>query len=213
MARMPTRRPWLRAGLAAGVLAAAGVRPLTAQPARTDRQARDELPGFNDFLFDETGRLLDVPYVPTRVEVVDRMLDLAQVRADDRLLDLGCGDGRIVIRAAQRFGCRGLGIDIDPLRIAEARENARTARVTDLVSFEIGNLFETDLSQASVITMYLLPQINLRLRPRLLEQARPGTRLVSHDFDMGTWMPERSEKVGSSMVYLWRIPPREASPR
>lgn len=212
MSIAPARRQWLRAALAAGAVVG-GARPAAAQPERIRSDSRDALPGFNDFLFDETGRLLDVPYVPTRVEVVDRMLDLAQVRADDRLLDLGCGDGRIVIRAAQRFGCRGIGIDIDPARIAEARENARAARVTGLVSFELGNLFEADLSQASVITMYLLPQVNLRLRPRLFEQARPGTRVVSHDFDMGAWEPERSEKVGSSMVYLWRIPPRAETAR
>ncbi|WP_114782789.1 class I SAM-dependent methyltransferase [Botryobacter ruber] len=149
---------------------------------------------------------LDVPYVPTSRAVVDAMLKLANVTQDDVLYDLGCGDGRIVITAAKKYGATGTGVDIDPQRIHEANENARTEEVTDKVKFVEGNLFEMDLSDATVVTMYLLPSVNLKLRPRLLEQLKPGTRIVSHAFDMGDWEPEQTVLVNGSTIYLWTIP-------
>ena len=157
---------------------------------------------------DEIARPLDVPYVPTPVPVVDAMLDLAQVGKPDIVYDLGCGDGRIVVRAATRFGCQGVGVDLNPERVKEAKANAARARVTELTRFEVGDVFEFDFSAASVVTMYLLPSVNLKLRPRLLKELKPGTRLVSHDFHMGDWAPQTTREVGRSRIYLWTIPPR-----
>lgn len=148
----------------------------------------------------------DVPYVPTPQEVVDRMLTIAKVNKNDVLYDLGSGDGRIVITAAQKYGTRGIGIDINPERIEEARENAKKAGVTDLVEFRQQDLFETDLSNATVVTLYLLPSINLKLRPKLLKELKPGTRIVSHAFDMGNWKPERVEEVEGRTIYYWVVP-------
>ncbi|HVE90338.1 MAG TPA: class I SAM-dependent methyltransferase, partial [Burkholderiaceae bacterium] len=136
---------------------------------------------------DEIARPLDVPYVPTPIAVVDAMLDLAKVAKADVVYDLGCGDGRIVVRAASRFGCRGVGVDLNPERVKEAKANAIRANVTELTRFEVGDVFEFDFSGASVITMYLLPSVNLKLRPRLQKELKPGTRIVSHDFHMGDW--------------------------
>lgn len=150
----------------------------------------------------------DVVFVPTPNDVVDRMLELAGVTAEDRVYDLGCGDGRIVITAAQRYRARGVGIDIDPRRIAEANENARRAGVTDRVRFVEADLFEANIGDATVVTLYLLTRLNARLRPKLLQELKPGTRVVSHAFDMGDWEPERKEFVGAAAVYLWRIPGR-----
>ena len=149
---------------------------------------------------------LDVPYVPTRQVVVDAMLDLAKVSKNDVLYDLGCGDGRIVITAAKKYGATGTGVDIDPERISEAKQNAKEAGVTSKVNFMEGNLFEMDLSKASVVTLYLLPSVNLKLRPQLLEQLKPGTRIVSHAFDMGDWEPEQTISVDGATIYLWTIP-------
>lgn len=149
---------------------------------------------------------LDVPYVPTPPEVVDEMLRLAEVGPDDRLYDLGSGDGRIVITAAERFGTRGIGIDIDPERVEEANANAEAANVTDLVEFREQDLFETDFSDATVVTLYLLSEVNLRLRPRLLQELEPGTRIVSHAFNMGDWEPEAVVDVDGRMVYYWTVP-------
>ncbi len=157
---------------------------------------------------DEIARPLDVPYVPTPVPVVDAMLDMAQVSKADIVYDLGCGDGRIVVRAATRFGCQGVGVDLNPERVKEAKANAARARVSELTRFEVGDVFEFDFSAASVVTMYLLPSVNLKLRPRLLKELKPGTRLVSHDFHMGDWAAERTREVGRSRIYLWTIPPR-----
>lgn len=151
---------------------------------------------------------LDVPYVPTPMPVVDAMLDLARVSKGDLLYDLGCGDGRIVVRAASRFGCRGVGVDLNPQRVDEARANARRAKVAALTRFEVGDVFEFDFSPATVVTMYLLPNVNLKLRPRLLKELQAGTRIVSHDFDMGDWAPETTRDTGRSRLYLWTIPPR-----
>lgn len=151
---------------------------------------------------------LDVPYVPTPMPVVDAMLDLAQVSRNDTLYDLGCGDGRIVVRAAQRFRCRGVGVDLDPRRVGEARTNAAREKVTALTRFEVGDVFDFDFSPATVVTMYLLPSINLKLRPRLLKELTPGTRIVSHDFDMGDWEPKTVREVLRSRLYLWTVPAR-----
>ena len=140
------------------------------------------------------------------------MLEMAQVTAGDTVYDLGCGDGRIVIAAAQKYGARGVGVDIDPQRISEARENAQKAGVADRVRFVLGDLFETDISPASVVTLYLLIELNIKLRPKLLAELRPGTRVVSHAFSMGEWQPERTAEVSGNRVYLWRVPPRATRP-
>lgn len=149
---------------------------------------------------------LDVPFVPTPRPVVDKMLELADPTADDYLIDLGSGDGRIPITAAQRFGTRGLGIDIDPRRIAEARKNAEEAGVSDKVEFRQEDLFETDISQATILTLYLLPSVNIKLRPRILKELRPGTRVVSHDWDMGDWRPDQTVELGNKTVFMWVVP-------
>lgn len=152
----------------------------------------------------------DVPYVPTPNEVVEAMLNLAGVKAGDVLYDLGCGDGRIVIAAAKR-GAKATGIDIDPLRIQESNKNAAEAGLTGKVRFIQGNLFESDFRDATVITMYLLTSVNLRLRPKLLEELKPGTRLVSHSFEMGEWTPDKTVVVTTSYgderdVHFWLVP-------
>ena len=157
-------------------------------------------------------RTPDVVYVPTPDEVVDAMLDVAKVTARDVLYDLGSGDGRIPIRAAQRFGTRGLGVDIDPQRIAEASANAKAAGVADKVKFMLGDLFELDLAPATVITLYLLPQLNLKLRPRLLK-LKPGTRIVSHEFDMDDWRPDRTLRINMRTVHFWTVPKGGAYPK
>jgi SAM-dependent methyltransferase len=155
---------------------------------------------------EERPRSLDVPYVPTPQPVVDKMLDLAKVKKGDVVYDLGCGDGRIVITAVKERGARGVGIDLNPQRIAEAKLNAKEAGVADKVEFTVGDLFKTDFSQASVVTLYLLPSVNAKLRPQLWRQLKVGTRVVSHAFDMGSdWPPEKTETVGGSTVYYWTI--------
>jgi ubiquinone/menaquinone biosynthesis C-methylase UbiE len=161
------------------------------------------------WLFLPSALARDVPYVPTPEQVVERMLEVANVGPNDLVYDLGSGDGRIVIAAAKKHGARGVGIDIDPDRIREARANARSAGVSDRVEFREGDLFKTDLSQASVVTLYLLSSVNLQLRPKLLNELKPGTRIVSHAFDMGDWKPLKVEKVGSSTVYYWVVPERK----
>ncbi len=148
---------------------------------------------------------LDVPYVPTNQNVVDAMLKMANVKQGDVVYDLGCGDGRIVVTAAKVHGATGMGFDIDPERIAEANENAKNAGVTDKVQFVNANLFDTDLSGATVITMYLLPSVNMQLRPKILA-LKPGTRIVSHAFDMGDWKPEKVEYVDDAAIYFWTVP-------
>jgi precorrin-6B methylase 2 len=151
-------------------------------------------------------RTPDVPYVPTNQEVVDAMLKLAKVTKNDVVYDLGCGDGRIVITAAKNYGATGTGIDINPQRIKEARQNAAAAQVNDKVKFKEADLFETDFSEATVVTLYLLPSVNLKLRPILLKQLKPGTRIVSHAFDMGDWKPEQKIEVSGSTIYFWTVP-------
>lgn len=164
----------------------------------------------------------EVPFVPTPEKVVAEMLKIADVGRDDLLIDLGCGDGRIVIAAAKEKGCRGVGIDIDPERIEESRENAKAAGVEDRVEFLLMDLFEADISKATVVTLYLLSDVNIRLRPKLLGELEPGTRVVSHDFDMDEWEPDETIVVDENLpardaysienywdrhdVYFWVIP-------
>lgn len=150
----------------------------------------------------------DVIFVPTGFDVVVQMLKLAEVTSKDIVYDLGCGDGRFVVTAARQFGARGVGIDIDPDRIREAHELAQRTGAGDKVRFIEGDLFEADISEATVVTLYLLTRLNLKLRPKLMKELKPGTRIVSHAFDMGEWKPEKTEQAGASPIYLWRIPPR-----
>ncbi|MEC4814877.1 MAG: class I SAM-dependent methyltransferase [Scytonema sp. PMC 1069.18] len=149
----------------------------------------------------------DVVYVPTPPEVVDQMLKVANVSKNDILYDLGSGDGRIPITAIQKYGVqRAVGIDIDPERIKEANENAKKAGVTDKVTFRQEDLFTSDFSEATVVTLYLLPELNVKLRSQLFKQLKPGTRIVSHAFDMGDWKPEKTIQVDGRTVYYWTIP-------
>ena len=154
------------------------------------------------------GREPDVHYQPTTPEVAIAMLELAEVSKSDIVYDLGSGDGRIVIEAARRFGARGVGVDIDPERIREGRENAAAAKVTDRVVFREEDLFTTDFREATVVTLFLWPDLNLKLRPRLLAELAPGTRIVSNRHPMGDWLPERTIHLGERPLYLWRIPAR-----
>jgi SAM-dependent methyltransferase len=154
-------------------------------------------------------KLPEVPYVPTENTVVDAMLNLAGVKNTDIVYDLGCGDGRIIVRAAKNHGARGVGVDIDPARIQQARENAKRNNVEDLVRFEENDLFDADIREATVVTLYLLPNVNVRLRPKLLRDLKPGTRIVSHSFDMGDWKPEKEELVDGATIYLWTVPPKK----
>jgi SAM-dependent methyltransferase len=148
---------------------------------------------------------LDVPYVPTPQPVVDRMLELAEIKPGEFVMDLGSGDGRIAVTAARKYGARALGIDLNPVRVKEGEENAAKAGVSDRVKFRVQNLFEADLGQADVITMYLLTRVNLELRPKLFE-LRPGTRLVSHSFDLGEWEADKTDQVNSSRIFYWVVP-------
>ena len=150
----------------------------------------------------------DVIFVPTPQEVVDEMLRLANVKKGDVLYDLGSGDGRIPITAARKYGVRGVGIDIDPARITEANENARRNGVTDLVKFRQDDLFKSDFREATVVTLYLLPDLNEKLRPKLWAELKPGTRVVSHQFDMGKWKPEKVVELSGRTIYFWTIPAR-----
>ncbi|MBE0658529.1 MAG: methyltransferase domain-containing protein [Bryobacteraceae bacterium] len=148
----------------------------------------------------------DVPYVPTPPEVVERMLKLGKAKKGDIHYDLGCGDGRIVITAVQKFGAaRGTGYDIDPERIKEANENAENAGVTDKVKFILGNLFDADFRDATLVTLYLLPEVNMRLRPKLLKDLKVGSRIVSHQFNMGDWEPDDQIQMEWRTVYVWTV--------
>jgi predicted RNA methylase len=173
--------------LALLVVAVIGTTPALAQQAGTLRQP-------------------DVIYVPTPQEVVDAMLKLANVTSKDVVYDLGCGDGRIPITAAKNFGARGIGIDIDPQRIKEANENLKTSGVGDKVKFMNADLFETNISEATVVTLYLLPSLNIKLMPKLQKELKPGTRIVSHSFDMGAdWPAEKTEEVNGRRIYYWTV--------
>ena len=156
-------------------------------------------------------RKLDVWYVPTPHEIVDRMLDVAKVRIGDVVYDLGCGDGRMVIAAAKKYGTRGVGVDLDPARIREARANAKREGVESLVTFKVADMFATDLREATVVLLYLLPELNRRLKPKLFAELRPGARVVSHDWDMGRdWPPDEYVKLGGDGIYLWIMPEHSA---
>src|SRR5215467_2608258 len=156
-------------------------------------------------------RTPEVPFVPSPEGVVEGMLKLAGVKSTDTVYDLGCGDGRIVITAAKTFGAHGVGVDINPERVADARANAKKAGVENLVRFEENDLFEADIHEATVVTLFLLPNINLKLRPKLLQDLKPGVRVVSNTFDMGDWKPEKEATVGdadeqaylSHRLFLW----------
>jgi hypothetical protein len=157
----------------------------------------------------------DVPYVPTDERVVSTMLRLAGVGRGDVLYDLGSGDGRIVITAAKHFGARGVGVELDPDLVREAQDNARQAGVADQVRFLQQDLFDADIREATVVTLYLLQEVNLKLRPKLLRELRPGTRVVSHNYDMGDWMPQRTLEIklpdgANHEVHLWVVPPLAA---
>lgn len=185
--------------------------PVATQPEPAVAEASEDT--YRDsFTPDDTplgARTPDVIYVPTPEVVVDAMLELGGVGKDDVLYDLGSGDGRIPIAAARKFGIRAVGIDIDPVRIREANANARAAGVTDLVTFREEDLFQTDISEATVVTLYLLQSLNVKLRPKLLAELKPGTRIVSHSFDMaGEWEPEQTRSVDNRNIYLWTVPER-----
>ena len=151
-------------------------------------------------------RTPDVIFVPTPQELVEDMLRLADVKKGDVLFDLGSGDGRIAVTAAKKYGVRAVGIDIDPERIREAKDNAKKNGVEKLVEFRNEDLFKADFKAASVVTLYLLPELNLKLRPRLWAELKPGTRIVSHQFDMGEWPPEKKLESNGRTVYFWTIP-------
>ena len=151
----------------------------------------------------------DVIYVPTPYEVVDEMLKLAGVKKGDVLYDLGSGDGRIPVTAAKKFGIRAVGIDIDPVRIEEAKENARKNGVASLVQFRQEDMFRARLGDATVVTLYLLPDLNVKLRPKLLAELKPGARIISHQFDMGAWKAEKRVELNGRTIYLWTVPPRK----
>jgi protein-L-isoaspartate O-methyltransferase len=150
----------------------------------------------------------DVPYEPSPYPIVRDMLQLAEVKPTDVVYDLGSGDGRIPITAAKEFGARGVGVELDPKLVAEAKANAAKAGVANRVEFHTGDLFEADIGDATVVTLFLWPEVNIKLRPKLLKELKPGTRIVSHWHDMDEWKPEKSEFVSGRRLYLWRIPER-----
>lgn len=193
-----TRRATLQAALAGAVLAIGGFTLATGLPALAQSTPQ-----------------LDVPFVPTPQETVDRMLEMAKVGPNDYLIDLGSGDGRIPITAAKKFGIRALGVDLNPVRIAESNENAKKEGVTDKVTFIEGDLFKQDISKATVLTMYLLPDVNMKLRPKIWSDLKPGTRIVSHAFTMGDWTPEATTTApdGRNTVYLWIVPDPKVGPK
>lgn len=167
------------------------------------------LDGATQAQIDRGERDPDVIFVPTPQEVVEDMLRLANIRPGDVLYDLGSGDGRIPVTAARLYGVRAVGIDIDPERIREAQENARRNGVEQLAQFRAGDLFNADFRDATVITLYLLPDLNLKLRPKLLRELRPGTRIVSHQFDMGSWKPDKKLESNGRTVYFWVVPEKK----
>lgn len=170
-------------------------------------------PDFSDLDFDEQQDydeppelVLDVPYVPTNEKVVSMMLDVAKVGANDVLYDLGCGDGRIVVAAAMERGARGVGVDLDPARIADAMEYAMESRVENKVQFFESDLRDVDVTEATVVTLYLLDHMNEELKPKLLSQLKPGTRVVSHAFEMGEWKPDVKKRYGVANIFMWFVP-------
>jgi SAM-dependent methyltransferase len=194
---MNPRQGSARSTLVAAVLALFATGTVAVRPGCAQQAAVAEKPA----------RTPDVVFVPTPEAVVEKMLDMAGVKAGDVVYDLGCGDGRIVIAAAQKRGARGVGIDIDPQRIQEATANARNAGVADKVKFLQADLFTSDIREATVVTLYLLPTLNVKLMPKLKQELKPGTRIVSHAFDMGdSWPPEQKADVDGRSVYYWTIP-------
>ena len=191
---------------------AAAVVALTACQESSSEGAQAQVPLAPSATQGET-RKPDVIFVPTPRETVEAMLELAEVKKGDVVYDLGSGDGRIPITAARKYGVRAVGVDIDPARIAESNANARAAGVTELVTFRQEDLFKTNISEASVVTLYLLSSLNDRLRPKLLAELKPGTRVVSHAFPMSEWEPERTVKTAGGQIYLWRVPERTTAPR
>ena len=165
---------------------------------------------FEGYSADDSDIILDVPYVPSDEKIVHSMLEFAQVSSEDTLYDLGCGDGRILVAAAMEHSTRGVGIDMDPMRITEAIEYAGHSGVEHLVHFFEGDLMEADFSQATVVTLYLLDVVNIKLRPRLLDELRPGTRIVSHAFNMGDWKADQQQSCGSIKLYKWIVPAKVA---
>jgi hypothetical protein len=187
------------AGVSLAVVIACAAAPLAA------RDGASPVPASQLAQAAEAKRTPDVIFVPTPQQVVDEMLKIADVEKGDVLYDLGSGDGRIPVTAAKRFGIHAVGIDIDPQRIQEANENAKKEGVTKLVTFKNTDLFTTDFSDATVVTLYLLPRLNVKLRPKLLNELKNGTRIVSHAFDMGDWEPEKHVKVEGRDVYFWTV--------
>lgn len=163
-------------------------------------------PNADGGLLDTTSKGGDVPFVESPQAVVSKMLELADVTEDDVVYDLGSGDGRIVIKAAKEYGARGVGIEIKPHLVEKARQNATEAGVADRVAFRRGDLFKADISEATVVTLYLLPSVNTELRPKLFRELTPGTRVVSHDFDMDEWEPDTTWDSAGETVHRWTIP-------
>jgi SAM-dependent methyltransferase len=170
-------------------------------------------PAFSQAQRQPASQTPDVIFVPTPQDVVEDMLRLANVKKGDVLYDLGSGDGRIAITAARRYGIKATGIDIDPERIREANENAKKAGVGHLVQFRQENLFTADFKDATVVTLYLLPDLNVKLRPKLWNELKPGTRIVSHQFEMGAWKPEKKLESNGRSIYFWTVPPRDKQPK
>lgn len=195
---------WLLAIFGVVAVAAAAFLMLRSPPAPPQQAPA----AFNPADFVRGRPKLDAPYVATDYNVVDAMLAMAEVRPDDYVVDLGSGDGRILIAAARSHGARGLGIEIDPRRIRESNRNAQAAGVAHRVSFRREDLFRTPLAEADVLTLYLLPEINIRLRPRILAEMRPGTRVISHQYDMGDWHHDQRQVIGRSTIFMWIVPGR-----
>lgn len=213
--KLQLRSRLLVIGIGIASLGAVGCAPLMINaemqdPMNTTRSTSDTLETTQNTPTQTQERQLDVPYVPTSPAVVNEMLRIGKVTKNDVLYDLGSGDGRIVITAAKKFGTRGFGIDLDPQRVKEANQNAQQAGVTNLVQFRQQDLFEADLSNATVVTLYLLPEVNLKLRSKLISELKPGTRIVSHAFDMGDWKPEQVVNVDGSTIYYWTVPKKAA---
>src|SRR4030095_3735076 len=195
---MKNIKTFLTTGLFSLAIAIAG---FAVQPSAAWAQAAQK--------YNDEGKKI-VPYVPTPQEVVERMLELAQVKKGDVVYDLGSGDGRIVVSAAKKYGVKAIGFEIDPQRIKESHENIKKAGVEDLVEIRQQDIRTVDLSQASVLTMYLLPEVNLMIRPNIWKQMKPGSRIVSHDFDMGDWKPLKTEQIKDDSswdhtLYLWHV--------
>ncbi|MFB6098599.1 MAG: cyclopropane-fatty-acyl-phospholipid synthase family protein [Salinibacter sp.] len=198
--------PILWAVLAAGLLPLSGCTQDQASSSQTDTLQTQTLAPAPETTVGDTTVDADVPYVATPQKTVAAMLELANVTKNDTVYDLGSGDGRIPIMAAQRYGAYGVGIEIKPSLVHRARKNAKLSGVSDMVEFRQQDIFKADFSDATVVTMYLFPEVNMKLRPMLFEQLEPGTRVVSHSFDMNEWAPDSTVHVNNDVLYLWTIP-------